>query len=462
MNGSPLALEIRDTGLLWVGSDGPVAPASPGYALLEGADRVFGARARAMARLKPRQIHNRFWHDFDREPLPAPFPPEVTTVDLAYGHLLDTWAGMAARPSGVILAVPGDFTAEQHGLLLGIARACSIPVEAMVDSALAASLSAGGGRILHVDLALHQAIVTEMIRGDEIVRRRVETIPDRGYLAFQEAVVKGIARAFVRRTRFDPLHAGVTEQALWDRLPEWLPALASEGALRIEVSSSHGEHAIDWTLEELIAATGDHVQHLARLVGSILDAEDRPATLVMSWQVAELPGLAANLARLVTGESTHLAAGAAGLGALAEIDNIRSSGEAVPFVTRLPSSPELAAPTNRPAEAARPSGRTPTHLLWGDTAYPLTSEELVLGTAETAGVRSLRLTGAVAGVSRSHCSLRRRGSRVVLEDRSTYGTFLNDRRVKGSAEVSAGDRLRLGSPGIELQLIATEEDRGPA
>ena len=34
-----------------------------------------------------------------------------------------------------------------------------------------------------------------------------------------------IAAAFVRRTRFDPLHEAASEQRLWDGLPGWLAAL---------------------------------------------------------------------------------------------------------------------------------------------------------------------------------------------------------------------------------------------
>jgi pSer/pThr/pTyr-binding forkhead associated (FHA) protein len=45
---------------------------------------------------------------------------------------------------------------------------------------------------------------------------------------------------------------------------------------------------------------------------------------------------------------------------------------------------------------------------------------------------------------------------VIVEDHSTYGTFLNGSRLEGRASLAAGDRLRLGTPGIVLQLIAVE------
>ncbi len=45
----------------------------------------------------------------------------------------------------------------------------------------------------------------------------------------------------------------------------------------------------------------------------------------------------------------------------------------------------------------------------------------------------------------------------MLEDLSKYGTFLNGERVVGRVVVAPGDRVRVGSPGRELLLIAAED-----
>jgi pSer/pThr/pTyr-binding forkhead associated (FHA) protein len=57
-----------------------------------------------------------------------------------------------------------------------------------------------------------------------------------------------------------------------------------------------------------------------------------------------------------------------------------------------------------------------------------------------------------------HCSIRRSGGRVIVEDHSSQGTFLNDQRVAGARSVAAGDRLRVGVPGVELQFITVADD----
>jgi len=52
----------------------------------------------------------------------------------------------------------------------------------------------------------------------------------------------------------------------------------------------------------------------------------------------------------------------------------------------------------------------------------------------------------------------------VVEDHSTHGSFLNGQRVQGTADLAEGDRLRMGSPGIEVRLIRVmdAEDDGPS
>jgi len=56
-------------------------------------------------------------------------------------------------------------------------------------------------------------------------------------------------------------------------------------------------------------------------------------------------------------------------------------------------------------------------------------------------------------VSRVHCRLTAGASEIELEDlESTNGTFLNGRRVDGSARVKAGDRIGVG----RVELIVDE------
>jgi pSer/pThr/pTyr-binding forkhead associated (FHA) protein len=65
-------------------------------------------------------------------------------------------------------------------------------------------------------------------------------------------------------------------------------------------------------------------------------------------------------------------------------------------------------------------------------------------------------------VSRLHCTLRAEAGRVVLVDHSRHGTWVNGERVAGRARLRAGDRLRIGEPGVQLELIAVGGGHGEA
>ena len=69
------------------------------------------------------------------------------------------------------------------------------------------------------------------------------------------------------------------------------------------------------------------------------------------------------------------------------------------------------------------------------------------------GARGFNVAGALQGVSRRHCSIYRNGQGVIVEDHSSFGTFVNGARVQGRATLAAGDRVRIGTPGEELHLI---------
>jgi pSer/pThr/pTyr-binding forkhead associated (FHA) protein len=66
------------------------------------------------------------------------------------------------------------------------------------------------------------------------------------------------------------------------------------------------------------------------------------------------------------------------------------------------------------------------------------------------------------GISRAHCTIALRDDGVWLEDLSTYGTLVNGERISGRVELRAGDRLRLGSPGTECELVRQVDEDGAA
>ena len=324
---------------------------SPGFALVEGETVVTGASAREALRLSPKRVSSRYWSQLDTVPLPRPFPDDLSHADLAHAQLAALWDD-AARAGGVmgevLLAVPASFAADQLALLLGIARACGMPVSGLVDSALAAASQAGTsgveeerslrGRLLHVDLELHRAVLTELtVQGGNLIRTGAEVIAGVGLQQLHDAWLRYVAGQFVRRTRFDPLHAAASEQDLDGRLVRALGELVGQETVTLSAEAGGRTVNIELQRAELATTVEDDIRALAAAVAR--RAGGATVTLLLSHRLACLPGLAAPLAAAASGCHVPLPAEAAGRGVLAAADCIRHAGEALPLVTRLPVSP---------------------------------------------------------------------------------------------------------------------------
>lgn len=107
-----------------------------------------------------------------------------------------------------------------------------------------------------------------------------------------------------------------------------------------------------------------------------------------------------------------------------------------------------------PLGRRRMGGPAPSHVLWDGRAYALQPDTLVVGREPTINPRYITLPDGLAGVSRRHCTFVHDGDELVLLDHSSFGTFVNGERVQERVRIYAGDRVRLGEPGIELTLIA--------
>jgi hypothetical protein len=475
MNGramSLLAVELNDAGLRLArlredGHGELVGAASPGFALLHGGRVLVGDAAASRYRTAPLHAQNRYWHALGTEPLPWTAQGVATAADLAHAHLTAVLAP-AAEPAmaDLLLAVPPGYTREQLGLLVGIANECGVTVRGLVDAGLAACMTvAPAPCMLHLDLQLHQAVATllEVSRADGMLRRiRYELLPGAGVLAFRQSMATAIATAFVRETRFDPLHQAATEQTLHDLLPGWLQALVEAEATDAEIQLGAATHRIAVPRALLATAVEALAADIMRLVQSARPP-GTPLHLCFTPRVAEVPGLVARLGGLRDCLPVELPDGAAALGAVRAAAGIVRPVGSIALVHRLPleaAVPSEAVAALPPLATTVPGDAVPTHVLFRGRAWPITSLPLVLGWSTGAAARALTLPAGIAGVSRAHCTLELRDGRTFVTDHSTYGTFVNDERIGGQLELRAGDVLRLGAPGIALDLIRVLPDHG--
>jgi hypothetical protein len=462
-----LALELIDSGLILVQRQGDavrVIGEAPGFAVLEDKETLTGASAAARMRLKPLLAQSNYWRTLSTEPLTRPSRLIGTTADLAFAQVSQMLEPHKNDPDGVLLAVPAGYSREQLGLLLGVVGETGVTVAGLVDAGLAAgSLEPVKARVLHLDLELHQALLTVLeytgVDRPGLKRARYEIAQRRGVLALQQAWMKLIAEEFVRKTRFDPLHEASSEQRLLDQLPAWLAQLDAQSPLTLTMQFGDRTLEIELTREQFIAAAEAHYSDLLALVQDARVA-GIAIELRLSHRIALLPGLRERFEALRDCTVEVLPQGAAALGALKYEAAIRRPAESLALVYHLPTpraAGEEAASTH--VEATPPPLR-PTHVLFQGRAWRISEQPLAIGWSLNGVARALTLPSAAPGVSRSHCSLVRRNGAVIVEDHSTYGSFVNEERVVGRTVLTVGDRLRLGSPGVTLELIQLVNDHG--
>ncbi|MDN5862444.1 MAG: hypothetical protein L0H19_03255, partial [Salinisphaera sp.] len=208
-------ITIDDAGIAFASASGS-RDHSPGYAVLDGRELRFGAQAMARARLDPRRSFDRFWEQLDQQPLPRPAGPAHSHADLAYFHLHALWQAQQSEADEVLLAVSAGFEADQLALLVGIAKACGIPVAGLVAAPVtaAATLSAAGPYLL-LQAGIHRMQAAAVLCDNGLGLGERRSVVRRGLAELNQQWASMVAKAFVHDSRFDPLQAGASEQPLY-------------------------------------------------------------------------------------------------------------------------------------------------------------------------------------------------------------------------------------------------------
>ncbi len=453
---SLLAAHVNDAGISVLSAE-RLLYREPGFALLDDDELTTGTKAFENARIKPRRIQNRFWAELTTDALPDRRFQHLSAADLVSRQLEQIWNAVAASGDRLVIAVPAYMSGENLGLLLGIANALDVPVVGLVDAAVAATRREYQGAVpVHVDLSLHVATLSRLRQSGQVQLDRSAVIDNAGMLPLYDAWIRVIADAFVKQSRFDPLHTAETEQMLLGRLGEWLAGVSARDTLLLEIEYRGIAHSAELESLDLISAAGPFYQRIASQLRAIYRADETPA-IQLSDRAARMPGLADMLAARVGGEIFLLEPGATARGLLTRCRDMQRGDGGVTLIRQLPW--DQSAVSVRSDDAPAAAGQ-PTHLLFENTAYRIDGRSLLMGSQPVAGERWIDLQGDMPGVSRRHCSIERSNGQCVLQDYSRYGTFLNGHKIDGSAVLQVGDLVRVGTPGYEFRVIMTEPENG--
>jgi len=469
-----LALELSDAGLMAAAADPPgllpvdgVDRESPGYTLPGKKGLLVGREAEGMSLLFPRKFNSRFWDQLDTEPL-KPSPPFARNhAEMAYFHMAFVWERIRDHGDGLLIAVPGFYESTQLGLLLGIARELSIPVQGMVALPVAAaSKPSPGDLLLHLDIHLHRLELTLLEQGDQLEQRESVTTGDRGLFFLQREWVQAIADVFVHTTRYDPLHRAESEQELYGRLPEIAAVLQEQDSMILEMKQDSRSYRAQITRELLTQRAAPLVQDMQEMIQEMVQRHAQKGqgiALQVTHRISRVPGLTEVLSETAGGPVTELAPGAGAMGALALWERAPQEGGegGLSFRATRPWFSERPGPQIRVAfmgrDVAPAGGPCPTHLLYGDSAYPISEDPLFITVGnpdvELETGNSPELKDDSKGASASHCSIRRSGQEVILENHSPTGTSVDGHLVFETAILKTGQTIQLGSAKEAVRLI---------
>jgi hypothetical protein len=375
------------------------------------------------------------------------------------------------------MATPAHAQATGLEALLGIVRRLELPIDGFIDSAAvtAAALESERNTIV-LELGLHHAAATAVdCEGSQARRRRSVSTERGGFIELYQVWLDLVTTTMVKRTRFDPLHDAATEQQLFDAMSSLTQEVASSGNTTATVTKGKERFEVALTRDQFAQAAEPIYRSIIALLHQLRPA-GAPLAIVVPRAVAELPGVREHLEQFVGCESVIVPDGFAAA-ATSLLDLPETGQGSVRLLRRLPLQTQAVLTDSvmrEPLGKRRSEGPAPSHALLDGRAYSLSAESLVVGRApEPQGATSQAMTSGtpavpvssryitlpegLAGVSRRHCTFVHDGDELVLLDHSTFGTFVNGERVQERVRVHAGDRVRLGEPGVELALIAVGE-----
>ena len=218
---------------------------SRGYAWLKGEQVFFDLDTENIAvnhcRLSPQEINSQYWQQCEQSAIPTNAANMRHAADLVWQHLkqLQKQHGLL----DVAFVVPSHYQESNLQLLLGIARACELNVEALLNKAVFAiqqtqlqKNQSQQNDCLHIDVQLHQTVCTQVsVDNGTIKLGAVEVIQNVGIQAMYDALLKAIQANFISNDRFDPLHHAQTEQQVFDQLEKLAVEINNTGKANVTV-----------------------------------------------------------------------------------------------------------------------------------------------------------------------------------------------------------------------------------
>ena len=461
-----LALELSDSGIMaavglppnLLKVDGLEAE-SPGFALQNKKGLFVGKSAERKARLYPQKVQHRFWDQLSTNALKTPGRYAETYAEVAFAHLAQVWEQIRPHGNEVMMAIPAFFSRHQLGLLLGMTQELNIPIKGLINQAVAAVPHPfPGSHLLFINVHLHRTEATLLSQSDELRFEETITLDEQGAIHLYRIWAETIAEEFVRTSRFDPLHEAASEQALYDQIPGLLTRLHKEPTATVDLGLGKSVHQISLSrdlLEKSCASYLDQVESLVRSILSKAGLQKGDATLLLSHRFANFPGTATFLTDFSREHRIELEAGASALNLLKIWNQLSfpSSSSGAAFFTSRPWQ-TVPGEYNLHGAPVNEKKRKPSHILYGNLAYPITEKPIYIEW-ENNPERGELLVTHKPSMANQQISIQKVDNQVVLTVFGYTDIYIDNQALEKERTVlDLGHTIRRKASGEPIRMIA--------
>jgi hypothetical protein len=440
---------------LSIARDGQLLASEPLAVETAAGEPRAGEAALAAARGRPDEVSLNHWRELGKN--------EAAARNVAREMITRLRALQIGERIDAVIAVPPDMEPPALNALRGALHAAGVDARDFVDSAaLTAAAVTERAHYVVLESGWRSATATRVSGGAECVLDEAFISERANLLDVYDLWLVAVAGVMVKNTRFDPLLSLEFEQRLFASLPPLAARAAIEGRAEAVLEDGGSRFAVEVEAQLFADAAQVFYRELTRLARSARIAGQSTA-LVLPSESRRWPGF---LARVLEYEQDGLVILPPGLAAVAASIQVADPAVAPRLRRRVVriTDPAVAAGIEYVSAVAASPGRTlpVTHILYGGDSMRFPESGLSIGTEEVSNTPHITLPRAAAGVSRRHCSLRREGEATVLIDHSRFGTWINGARVRERATVRPGDRVRVGTPGVEFTLISAAAFGAPS
>lgn len=362
-------LELNDVNIRLF-YDGELRYQHPAIALVEGKRFLFGREAMAHFRIDPAICHSQYLQKINQDRISLDRRLEITQADLLYRHLLQIRSETTLQSSDPVwVVVASDTTMDQVSLLLSILQAAEITVVDFIDSALAASsVQEVPDQAVFLDMGLHRTSASTVHYGDRFEVKSANSIVGVGLVSFVNNWINTVANRSLSESRFDPRTFGSTEQQVYEQLLTQINQESDILTLEIE----HRDET-----RQIVINRSDLAEASEGLFHSLLDGLTNSESIVLTTLTASLPGIKNFL--LSQGHNFHVCNELWSNDVVSQFP-VREdfSVEERQFWRQIPEVVPEAKPLARETEV-EPEVKEPSHILYGEIAYPLDASYTAFG-----------------------------------------------------------------------------------